>query len=54
MVLVHLRIAVRQCRGYLAGDHHTVSSVVLARGVRGWAIASLHNTLVGSAYGGGG
>ena len=54
MVLVHLRVAVKQCRGYLAGDHHTVSSVVLARGVRGWAIASLHNTLVGSAYGGGG
>jgi uncharacterized protein (TIGR02246 family) len=54
MVLVHLRVAVKQCRGYLAGDHHTVSSVVLSRGVRGWAIASLHNTMVGSACGGGG
>jgi len=51
MVMVHMRMAVKICRGYLAGEHHALSSAVLAQNGNGWAIASLHNTLVAAPRG---
>jgi uncharacterized protein (TIGR02246 family) len=46
LVMVHMRMAVKICRGHLAGEHHALSSAVLAQNGNGWAITSLHNTLV--------
>jgi uncharacterized protein (TIGR02246 family) len=51
MVMVHMRMAVKICRGHLAGEHHALSSAVLAQNANGWAIASLHNTLVAAPLG---
>ena len=39
LVMVHLRMAVKICRGHLAGEHHALSSAVLAQNGNGWAIA---------------
>jgi len=51
LVMVHMRTAVKICRGHLAGEHHALSSAVLAQNGNGWAIASLHNTLVAAPLG---
>jgi uncharacterized protein (TIGR02246 family) len=46
LVLVHLRADLNVRHGHLAGQHLALSSAVLAQEGEGWAIASLHNTLV--------
>ena len=51
LVMVHMRMAVKIRRGHLAGEHHALSSAVLAQNGNGWAIASLHNTLVAAPLG---
>ena len=51
MVMVHMRMAVKICRGHMAGEHDALSSAVLARDGKGWAIASLNNTLVAATWG---
>jgi uncharacterized protein (TIGR02246 family) len=51
LVMVHMRMAVKIRRGHMAGEHQTLSSAVLAQNGDGWAIASLHNTLVATPWG---
>jgi uncharacterized protein (TIGR02246 family) len=50
-MLLHMRIGVRIPGGVMAGEHDTVTSMVLKRVNARWLIASLHNTLVSDGAG---
>ena len=47
--MLHVRTDVNVPYGAMAGDHRAESTLVLKQEGNGWAIASLHNTLVAGA-----
>jgi len=49
LAMLHVRTEVNVPYGAMAGDHRAQSTLVLKQQSKGWAIASLHNTLVAGA-----